>query len=223
MRGPRRGLLIFDLDGTLFRTDICSVRALESVFRERGLPAPPADEWIDCFGMAESGFIAWLERYGGEGRGPALLDEIAGRELAMVPFEGELYPGVTEALGALRERVEQMAICSNGPGAYVRTVVASMGLEHLFDAVRWRQEGDEDKAGMVAELLGRLSARPAIVIGDRADDIAAAHANGAAAIGTAYGFGKAGELEEAEVVIASPGELPATVSRLLSCDQGSDG
>jgi phosphoglycolate phosphatase-like HAD superfamily hydrolase len=191
------------------------VRALQSVFRDHGLAAPPTEEWVDCFGMPESDFVAWLEDYGGEGRGPSLLVEIAQRELAMVPREGRLYPGVMEILSALRPRVEQMAICSNGPEAYVRTVIPSMGLDGLFDGVRWRRDGDRTKADMIADLLSQLPARPAIVIGDRAEDIAAARANGAFAVGAAYGYGRAGELEEADAVVSSAAELPEAVIRLL--------
>ena len=215
MSEPKRGLLIFDLDGTLFRTDICSVRALQSVFRDHGLAIPPTDEWVDCFGMPESDFVAWLEDYGGQGRGPSLLAEIAQRELQMVPHEGKLYPGAMEALSALRPRVEQMAICSNGPEPYVQTVIASMGLDGFLDAVRWRRDDDRGKADMIADLLGQLPARPAIVMGDRAEDIAAARANGALAVGAAYGYGRAGELDEADVVVSSAGELVAAVAGLL--------
>ena len=215
MGEPKRGLLIFDLDGTLFRTDICSIRALQSVFRDHGLAIPPTDEWVDCFGMPESDFVAWLEDYGGQGRGPSLLAEIAQRELEMVPHEGKLYPGAMEALSALRPRVEQMAICSNGPEPYVQTVIASMGLDGFLDAVRWRRDDDRGKADMIADLLGQLPARPAIVMGDRAEDIAAARANGALAVGAAYGYGRAGELDEADVVVSSAGELVAAVAGLL--------
>jgi phosphoglycolate phosphatase len=216
MSHPRRGLLIFDLDGTLFRTDICSVRALQSVFRDHGLAAPPTDEWVDCFGMPESDFVTWLEEYGGEERGPSLMAEISQREVALVPREGKLYPGVMEALGALRPRVEQMAICSNGPELYVQIVIASMGLDGLFDAVRWRRDGDRSKADMIADLLGQLPARPAIVIGDRAEDTAAARANGTLAIGAAYGYGSSGELDEADVVVSSAGGLVEAVIWLLA-------
>jgi len=215
---PKRGLLIFDLDGTLFRTDICSVRALVSVFRDHGLAAPPTEQWVDCFGMPEEDFVAWLEIHAGEGRGQALMVEIAQRELEMVPHAGRLYPGAMDVLKRLRMRVEQMAVCSNGPELYVRTVVASMGLEGCFDAVRWRRDGDRSKAEMIADLMSQLRARPAIVIGDRAEDIGAARANGGLAIGAAYGYGRTGELEGADLVVSSPGGLPGAVDRLLACE-----
>jgi phosphoglycolate phosphatase len=215
MGEPKRGLLIFDLDGTLFRTDICSVRALESVFHDHALGSPPTDEWIGLFGQPNSYFVGWLEERAGPGLGERLLDEIAARELAMVPREGKLYAGVMDALTELRPQVEQMAICSNGPEPYVRTVLSSQGLDGLFDAVRWRRDGDISKVEMLKELLARLSGRPAIVIGDRSEDIAAAHANGALAIGVAYGFGGEGEVDEAEAVVLSPAELPSAVAGLL--------
>jgi phosphoglycolate phosphatase len=215
MNQAKRGLLIFDLDGTLFRTDICSVRALESVFRDRGLGAPRRDEWIGLFGRPDRDFVEWLDEHAGAGLGESLLAEIAQRELGMVPHEGKLFPGVRESLAALRSRVEQMSICSNGPEPYVRTVLSSTGIGAYFDAVRWRQADDLSKSDMIADLLARLPARPAIVIGDRREDVDAAHATGIPAIGAAYGYGGAGELDEADAVVSSPAEVPGAVAGLL--------
>jgi len=89
MNQPGRGLLIFDLDGTLFRTDICSVRALESVFRDRGLGAPPGDEWIGLFGRpGDRGGDEAKNRRGEESEGSSLL------------FAYRLFDWATEGRGA---------------------------------------------------------------------------------------------------------------------------
>ncbi len=215
MSTPRRGLVIFDLDGTLFRTDICSVRALEAVFRDHGLGAPAKDEWIGLFGRPDEDFVSWLDQRAGAGRGRPLLDEIAQRELVLVPKDGRLFDGVGEALAALRSRVEQMAICSNGPKEYVLTVLAATGIAGCFDAVRWRKPQDDSKAEMVGELLAALPARPAVMVGDRKEDVEAARANGIAALGAGYGYGRTAELGEACAVVTSAGQLPQAIEALL--------
>jgi phosphoglycolate phosphatase len=68
---------------------------------------------------------------------------------------------------------------------------------------------------MVADLLGKLDARPALVVGDRQDDVVAAHANGLQAVAARYGYGTLAELAEADATAFSAGELPALVRRLL--------
>jgi phosphoglycolate phosphatase len=57
----------------------------------------------------------------------------------------------------------------------------------------------------------------AVMVGDRAFDIAGAHANGLRAIGVLWGYGSAAEFDQAgaDAVIAAPGELPVVVGRML--------
>jgi phosphoglycolate phosphatase len=211
---PRRGLLIFDLDGTLFRTDTVSIPAVQSALRAAGFAPPPDETIIEFFGRPLQDFRDWAYRTY-PGITEQVLDSVDEWELQLVREQGKLYPGVHEALTALRAATEHLAICSNGPGPYVQQVVASHGLAPYFDAVRWPGDGDTGKPGMVAELLARLPGRPAAVIGDRHDDIAAAHENGILAIGSAYGFGGAPEIAGADATAASPQDLPEIVARLF--------
>jgi phosphoglycolate phosphatase-like HAD superfamily hydrolase len=69
---------------------------------------------------------------------------------------------------------------------------------------------------MVRELVGRLESRPVIVIGDRGDDIQAAHQNGLWAIAAKYGYGAVEELEAADAVAVCPSDLPHCVRLLLN-------
>ncbi|KPK57964.1 MAG: hypothetical protein AMK73_09595, partial [Planctomycetes bacterium SM23_32] len=110
---------------------------------------------------------------------------------------------------------EQMAVCTNGPGPYVEAVLDGFGLRPFFDLVRRIESADDEKAGMVADVLRRLPARPAIMIGDRRDDVAAAHANGLLVVAVTYGVGKRGELTEADALADSPAEMAAAVLEAL--------
>jgi phosphoglycolate phosphatase-like HAD superfamily hydrolase len=55
-----------------------------------------------------------------------------------------------------------------------------------------------------------------VVIGDREDDIRAAHDNGLKGVGASYGYGRDGELAEADALASSASELPTALERLLS-------
>lgn len=211
-----RGLLIFDLDGTLFRADTVTLPAVQRSFREQGLPIPSDQEICSFFGRPAHEFNAWIRSQCPQESAAELIDTIARSELALVSETGKLYPQVRRVLTTLRASVSLMAICTNGPQDYVQRVITTHGLETFFDAVRYRQSTQENKTLMVRELLRRLASRPGIVIGDRHDDIQAAYQNGLRAIAATYGYGAAQELELANAAAASPSDLPALVRALLS-------
>ena len=212
-----RGLLIFDIDGTLFHTDTVTVPAVQQTLAEYGLPAAAEADITDFFGKPSSDFYAWLRSLCPPG---IAVDEVVAaverRELANISQTGRLYPAMREVLTTLRARSRQMAICSNGRHVYVERVLAAHDLGGYFDAVRHRVSERDTKPGMVGELLARLHSRPAIVIGDRHDDVEAAHQNGLAVIAASYGYGRNGELTGADAVAAAPLELPDLVQSLLS-------
>jgi len=213
------GLLIFDLDGTLFRTDTVSVPAAQRTFEAFGLPIPRAAEICSFFGRSTSEWHTWLRAQSPPDLADELIAAIDQHELELVGETGELYPSVREALAALRPHVAHMAICSNGPEGYVEKVISSQGIAAAFDAVRYRRADGKDKTRMVAELLEQLAGRPGIVIGDRWDDVEAAHANGLKAIGAAYGYGPLRELVEADALAHTPAELPGLVLALLGWEK----
>jgi phosphoglycolate phosphatase len=215
----RRGLVILDIDGTLFRTETATIPALEAVFAESGLPAPSRAEIRQFFGKPDEEFQAWIDGQAPGGRAADMAAAVWEKEREMVSRTGELYPGARASLAELRRTVGQMAICSNGPEVYVHTVLEAHDLQRFFDRVRWRREEDIGKPEMVADLLGHLPSRPAVLVGDREDDVGAARANGIMVIGAAYGYGGPGELEGADALVADVSEVPRAVRRLMEVDR----
>ncbi len=212
---PRQALLIFDLDGTLFQAHTVTVPAVQKSLQELGLPAPPEGDIRSFFGKPNSEFHAWLRSLCPRERSAELVASVERVELELISETGELYAGVRDALTALQAMAGQMAICSNGPQDYVERVLSVHNLQHFFDAIRYRQFPHDNKPAMVRELLARLAGRPAFVIGDRHDDVEAAHQNGLLAIAATYGYGEAAELADADAVAASPLALPAIVQSFL--------
>jgi len=218
-----RGLVIFDLDGTLFRAESVTVPAVRRAFGMRGLPEP-SDEEIRCFiGRPTPELHAWISSQCPADMGEEVARDVDRFEIELVTEAGELYPGALEALHELRASVAQMAICTNGPRPYVQAVLGGYSLARFFDAVRLLESDDDRKPGMVRDLLARLSARPAVVVGDRGDDVAAAHRNGLPAVAAMYGVGSREELAAADALAASPSELPRLVTELLAIQQEEEG
>jgi len=215
IRSPRRGLLIFDLDGTLFRGDRGTVRAVWETCDRFGLPRPGAEEINGYFGRPVHEFHDWFRAMAPGRDMTAFLEEMDRREFELVAETGELYPGVREMLERFREEF-RLAICSNGSKIYIDTVLKSRGIDGLFDLVRHRKSPGENKTEMAREILAEIPERPAILAGDRRDDLLAAGGNGIPFIGSTYGFGGDGETDGADVLVREAREIPAAVERLLA-------
>jgi phosphoglycolate phosphatase-like HAD superfamily hydrolase len=54
------GLLIFDLDGTLFRTDSVTVPAVQTSFADHGLPVPPRETILPLIGTPGDDLRPWV-------------------------------------------------------------------------------------------------------------------------------------------------------------------
>jgi phosphoglycolate phosphatase-like HAD superfamily hydrolase len=225
--GRTGAVLIFDLDGTLFHTETVTVPAAREAFEAHGL-APPDDEAICSFiGRTSSEYNAWLRTLCRPAIAERIIETAARRELELIRGAGRLYPGIPEALAELRGTVAAMAVCSNGSRRYVEAVLASHEIAGFFSAVRSRRPRDRSKPQMVGDLLAQLVPAAAqrepprgFVIGDRSDDVEAAHANGLRAIGCAYGYARSGELDGADAVAARPDEIPKLIHGLPNGTSG---
>jgi phosphoglycolate phosphatase len=209
------GLAIFDLDGTLFEGKKATLPAVQQAFEEMGLAQPDPREILSFIGKPAHMWHAWLYSHGPREKAAQLVAAIDRYELDFIATRGQLFPGIPEALTEIRAFVGQLAICTNGPQEYVERVIADQGLGPFFDKVRYPQSTDDTKVVMVGELLAQLGGRPGVVVGDRRDDVEAAHQNGLAAIAASYGYGSDDELSAADVAVASPAELPAAIRSLF--------
>jgi phosphoglycolate phosphatase len=212
----RSGLLIFDLDGTLFRSETATIPAVRKSFEEFGLPIPPDEEVFKFIGRPHADFQKWIKQQCQNDRAAALVAMVDSLELAFVTQTGELYPHVKDVLIELASADFHMAICTNGERRYVERVLASQQIGSFFDAIRMRLSSTDSKPSMVQDLLRQFSNRRAIVVGDRYDDIEAAHENGIAAVAANYGYGSSDELASADATAHSPAELPKLVRSLIS-------
>ena len=211
----KSGLVIFDMDGTLFDGASATVAAVHQAFEEVGLRRPDRYDILLHIGRPAHEFHNWLRSHSSAEEASRLVALVDRYELELIGVKGELYPGVREALLEIRLLVGQMALCTNGPKTYVQRIVSTYGLKRFFDEIRHWQSDSDTKALMVGELLRKLDHRPAVVVGDRRNDIKAAHQNGLAAVAAMYGYGSEGELLDAEAAAACPSEIPDLIRALL--------
>lgn len=220
----QRPLAIFDIDGTLFQTHLATTPAVQRVFAQNGLETPSEAFIMSFTGKPVREFHEWIIQQAGEEKGASLVEEVDRLELELVSAEAKLFPGICDAMAALREKGWTLAACSNGPTDYVNAVLDGHALRPLFAAVRFHGMGYSGKTEMVRETLAQFGhgkqVGAAVMIGDRNDDVEAARATSMRAIGCAYGYGAEGELEGADAVVLRPSQIPAAVERLFRTDGG---
>lgn len=216
---PTPPVVLFDLDGTLSDSAASIVGSLRHAFaahglapltevQERGLIGPPLHQTLPP--------LVGAERY------DALFDRFKAHQDAGARLQTSLFPGVRELLDTLRGRGLTLAVATSKHEAGALQVVRHLGIDGYFATVCGEQHGGprDSKAKVVAEVLRRLDVDPAaaVLVGDRAQDVVGARANGVGFLGAGWGYAFAGELEQAgaRVVCATPGELAGVLRE--GCD-----
>jgi len=187
---------------------------VQRTFAAHGLAVPDAGEICSFFGQPAETYEAWLASLVPDDKVAQIIEDTNRLELKLIATEGRLYPGVGELLAQLRHDGHTLAICSNGPDDYVNTFLEAHHMRQYFDIIRARGTKYDGKITMVHEIMDIIPVRPAIVIGDRHDDIEAAHQNGAYAIAACYGFGGEEESTDADRKVSSVQDLPAAINQI---------
>lgn len=205
-------LLIFDLDGTLYRTESSFVRTMRSVYADRRLPYPGDAAILGMVGETFGTFLDWLIGQGFDGGRAQLQEEIGRAEMVAIREHGELYEGVPETLRELRRRGCALVLCTNGDRRYVDAVLGRGGIHDLFASLSTLETGGRSKSERVGDLVREFRPRRPIVVGDRYHDVEAARVNGCRMVGAAYGYARDGELASADATIATFPELLSVVA-----------
>lgn len=208
--------MIFDMDGTLFKTETLLIPVFHRVFdqlRKEGLYAgetPPEELILSCLGMLLPDIWRRVIPNHSETvhrRADELLLEYELEGLQQLATE--LYPQVPETLQELKARGVRLFVASNGLEHYVKGVAEAHGIAPLFEGLFSAGEFQTaTKVDLVKLLLDRHGITRAWMIGDRSSDVEAGKRNGLAVIGCAYaGFGDDRELAGSDVRIRNFDEL----------------
>jgi len=201
-------LLLFDLDGTLYRTETSFVPTMEAAYQEYALPYPGDAAILAFIGEPYPVFLDWLLAQGLPGDRDTLGARISEIELASIRERGELFPEVRETLQVLHRTDHLIALATNGDMEYARAVLSATNILSLFDVLQTNEGDGRTKAELVRDLLLRVPHGRAFMIGDRYHDVEAGRANGCTVIGAAYGYGPPEELGVADHRIETFAELP---------------
>jgi phosphoglycolate phosphatase len=186
----------------------------------RGLRPFGAEETAAMVGDGVAVLAARALAARGAAPDPAAVDALVADYTAHATEASRLYPGVAATLRDLAEGGWRLAVCTNKPETAARVVLDGLGLPDRFAAIGGGDSFPTRKPDP-AHLLATIAAgggQPdrAVMAGDHANDVAAAHGAGLPCIFAAWGYGRAGMAAGAAAVAQCFDELPAVARRLLN-------
>ena len=221
--------VIFDLDGTLVDPAGGITGGISAALRQLGLPVPGPEQLDAMIGPKLSHSLLHIA-----GVPADRLDEAIGLYRAHYVASGiarsRLYGGIRGLLQSFADAGRPTAVATQKPEYLARIVLEHHGIAGLFRSVRGSgadesatAQGPAGKAEIVAAALADLGTGHAVMVGDRAQDVAGAAANGLECIGVGWGFALDGELRAAgaAAVVHSTSDLDETITRLDAVRNGA--
>lgn len=209
--------VIFDMDGTLFQTNLILEPALEATFeqlRQKGqwTGTTPIEKYRDIMGVPLP--VVW------ETLCPEHSPQIREQsnplfQLALIEQikmgNGALYEGVKSTLTKLAQ-TQLLFIASNGQNDYLQAIAETYNLTkwikgiYSIDLIT-----SGNKSVLVATVLKENDILNGFVVGDRSSDIQAALDNDLLSIGVRFDFAQEKELEKAEYVVNQFADILAII------------
>lgn len=206
-------LLIFDLDGTLFRTETVDVEAVNRALGKNGFETKDQEEITELIGEPLDIFVRKLTSSTDEQALIKLKEDIIDFEVKLIPEHGEMYPNVLNILAKLKMDGFTLCICTNGNKRYVEAITEKYCLKNYFHDIVYKRP-QYNKIQVVSLLKGKYQKDITVVIGDRDTDFLASKENSCISIAVTYGFGKKEELEMADYIASSIDEVEDIIRKI---------
>ena len=187
--GRRFELLVFDWDGTLIDSASAIVASLQTACLDLGLPVPSEERARHIIGLGLHDSLAYVL----PGVAPEVYSSVAeryGHHFRLRDPHTPLFPGVEQALRALREAGYLLAVATGKSRRGLDRALDQTGLRPVFHATRCGDESaSKPDPGMLMDLMEILGAAPAqtLMIGDTTHDLQMAINAGVAGVAAAYG------------------------------------
>lgn len=196
--------LLFDLDGTLTNSAEGITKCVQYALQDAGIEEPDLNKLCKFIGPP---LRASFEKYYGftPHQAEKATQKYRERYHNIGIYENEAYPGILDLIRMQHAAKITMGIATGKPEVYAIPIAQRFGFAPYMQAIVGSSlDGHMDnKALVIAEALRRLNCNApeekphVLLIGDRQEDVFAAHDNGIKCIGIGYGFGSRSELEKA--------------------------
>lgn len=215
--------IIFDFDGTLIDSAPDIALGLNRLLVQEGRSELPLADVHAMIGDGAARLVEQAFAATGAALAPDALAPMTARYLDLygaLPVDRAcLYPGVVQTLAALKAAGHRLGLCTNKPAGISHDLLAELGLAPFFDAVAGGDTVAEKKPHpapllWVMDRLG-VGASGAVMVGDNANDVAAARGAGVPAVAVAYGYPRMPLADlGADIIIDRFADLPAGLARL---------
>ncbi len=205
--------VLFDLDGTLWDSAEGVCKAWNTVLERHNIkPFITMELMHSLMGKQMDTIASVLFPEHSEEARKSLMDECAEYENELLEaVGGELFEGLTEILGVLKERYS-LGIISNCQTGYIEAFLKAHNLKAFFNDYESFGATLRPKGENIASLVKRNGFEKAIYIGDTQSDCDAAKFAGLPFVHASYGFGSA---PDADYILKSLYELPGLAYSVL--------
>src|SRR5260221_1718278 len=184
----RFDLLVFDWDGTLMDSAAHIASALQSAFRDLGLPVPSTAAARHVIGLGLEDAMMYLNPGLDRARYAEMADRYRVHFLAGDQDVG-LFPAVATGIAALNQNGYLMAVATGKSRRGLDRSLSATGLVPYFHASRCADEGfpkpHPEMLQMIMEMLGTVPDRT-LMIGDTTHDLQMAQNAGVAAVAVRF-------------------------------------
>ena len=207
-----------DLDGTLTDPRVGMVASIKHALSKLGYSCPADHELQRYIGPPLQDSFAVLLNTTDSERINSAIRLYRERYSDIGLFENTVYPGIPEALLAIREFGASLYVATSKPTAFAERIIERFELARFFDAIHGSElDGTRSKKGDViahALRIEGLSPKSTLMVGDRLHDIVGAKKNGVFSVGVLWGYGSREELEQAGAgaICMEPISLPNVLS-----------
>ena len=202
-------LILFDLDGTLSDPLVGTGRSINYTLEHFGFAPIELDRLAPYIGPPIEESLAHLTGVTADADLRAMVTKFLECYSGVGYSENELYPDVAEAIAHLADAGIELGICTAKHADIAERILEMFDLRSYFRFVSGGDFGIPKWRQMAAlKTAGRLTPN-AVMVGDRATDLIAAHRNGLQSAAVLWGYGSKAELvsERPRYVLHHVGQL----------------
>jgi phosphoglycolate phosphatase len=221
MNGNTYQAILFDLDGTLTDPFTGIAHSIRYALAKLGREANDDETIRTCIGPP---LLASFQKHFDLGERDARQAVTHYREYFADRgiYENEVFPGIPRLLEELAARQLRLVCATSKPTVYAQRILKHFQLCRYMEFVMGSNMDltRTDKSEIIRCALDRMDmghSEDALMVGDRAGDIAGAHNNSIDAVAVTYGYGSERELQQArpEYLVRSVAELRSLLGALL--------
>lgn len=206
-------LVVFDLDGTLNRTELYSLPAHKKALSNINIFDKTDEFIVSLFGARAEDCVHLLIDSEDQQKSHDYIKSVSKYETEFIEGLAQEFEGTSDMLDALHKDGYRTAVCSNASERYIKMVLNALNITNKIDYIQPLLPG-LIKDDTLRLLLEKEKPIKAVMVGDRIYDKNAAKANEISFIGCMYGF-KNSEVADADIAVKTASEIYGAVKKLI--------